>query len=86
MSSRALWAKNFYYLRHYHKNIIGFIDNDVSKQGKRVYGTTGYVYSPNILTIYKDNPIYVILYAGPYINEIKTQLNLLHTSIIYINI
>jgi hypothetical protein len=78
--------KIFYYLRQYHKNIIGFIDNDICKQGKRVYGTTGYVYSPNILTTYKDNPISVILYAGPYINEIKKQLNLLHTNILYIKL
>jgi len=75
--------KIYYYMPQYHANIIGFIDNDPSKQGKRVYGTPVYVYSPEILKTY-NNPIYVILYAGPYTDEIKKQLNTLHHSIVYI--
>ena len=78
--------KIFYYLKHYSNNIIGFIDNDLSKQGKRVYGTSANVYSPDILTEYKHKPISIILYAGPYSNEIQQQLNLLHPSIIYFDI
>jgi hypothetical protein len=78
--------KIFYYLRHYRNNIIGFIDNDLTKEGKRVYGTPAYVYSPSILTKYKDNTICVVLYAGPYEQEIKQQLNLLHPSVLYISI
>jgi len=78
--------KIFYYLQHYYKSIIGFIDNDLSKQGKRVYGTHAFVYSPDILIKYKDSTIHIIMYAGPYTNEIKEQLNLLHKSIIYIHI
>jgi hypothetical protein len=78
--------KIYYYLQHYHKNIIGFIDNDLSKQGKRVYGTSGHVFSPHILTSYNDKPVYVILYAGPYTGEIKRQLNTLHNSITYISL
>ena len=78
--------KIFYYLQQYSTNIIGFIDNDVSKQGKRVYGTTAYVKSPDVLKTYRDNPISVILYAGPYINELKIQLNLIHKFITYITI
>jgi hypothetical protein len=76
--------KIFYYLQQYCNNIIGFIDNDISKQGKRVYGTTAYVNSPDILKAYMDNPICVILYAGPYTNELKEQLTLLHDSITFI--
>jgi hypothetical protein len=76
--------KIFYYLQKYSANIIGFIDNDISKQDKRVYGTTGLVYSPNILQKYKDTTINVILYAGPYTEELKNQLNLLHPNIKYI--
>lgn len=78
--------KIYYYLQHYRKNIIGFIDNDLSKQGKRVYGTSGNVFSPDILTSYNDKPVYVILYAGPYTGEIKRQLNTLHASITYISL
>jgi hypothetical protein len=78
--------KIFYYLHKYSANIIGFIDNDISKQNKRVYGTTGWVYSPDILQKYKDTIINVILYAGPYTAELKAQLNLLHPRIEYISV
>lgn len=76
--------KIYYYLRNYSNHIIGFIDNDVSKQNKRVYGTTGQVYSPDVLLNHRDSLISVILYAGPYTSELKNQLNLLHASIEYI--
>jgi hypothetical protein len=76
--------KIYYYLQHYSKHLLGFIDNDPYKQGKRVYGTSGYVFSPAILKSYSDVPVYIVLYAGPYIDEIKKQLNLLHNSILYI--
>jgi hypothetical protein len=78
--------KLYYYLRRYSSFIEGFIDNDTSKQGKRLYGTLASVYSPNILQIYKDKHISIILYAGPYTEELKKQLNLLHPSISYIGI
>jgi hypothetical protein len=78
--------KIFYYLQQYRTNIIGFIDNDLSKQGKRVYGTTAYVNSPDVLNTYRDHPISVILYAGPYEEEIKRQLNLIHKFITYISV
>ena len=76
--------KLYYYLQKYSKHIIGFIDNDISKQNKRVYGTTGNVYSPDVLLNYRDTVISIILYAGPYTTELKNQLNLLHASIHYI--
>lgn len=76
--------KIYYYLEKYHNHILGFIDNDISKQGLRVYGTPKTVYSPNILIEYKDNIISVILYAGPYTKELQSQLNLLHNNIYYI--
>ena len=78
--------KIYYYLKQYHNNIIGFIDNDISKQGLRVYGTPKQVYSPNILKTHGVNIICVILYAGPYTKELQSQLNLLHDNIHYINI
>jgi hypothetical protein len=76
--------KIYYYLQKYSKHIIGFIDNDLSKQNKRVYGTSSHVYSPDILLKYANTVISIILYAGPYTVEIKNQLNLLHDSIEYI--
>jgi len=76
--------KIYYYLKRFTHLIKGFIDNDISKQGLRVYGTDAYVYSPDILTKYQDTTIHILLYAGPYTDELKAQLNLLHPSITYI--
>jgi hypothetical protein len=76
--------KLYYYLRRFRNYILGFIDNDVSKQGLRVYGTDAYVFSPNILTKYQDTSISIVLYAGPYIDELKLQLSSIHPSIEYI--
>jgi hypothetical protein len=78
--------KIYYYLKNFHKSIKGFLDNDPLKQNKRLYGTPLYIYSPNILATESSNKIYIILYAGPYINEIKKQLDMIHTNITFINI
>jgi hypothetical protein len=48
------------------------IDNDVNKQGKRLYGTDLKVFSPKILS--KDNDPVVILKAGVYNQEIKKNI------------
>ena len=48
------------------------IDNDINKQGKRLYGTDLKVFSPKILSKYKD-PV-VILKAGVYNQEIKKNI------------
>lgn len=55
------------------QNRIGcIIDNDSKKQGRRLYGTKLSVNSPDIL---KDkNNVAVILKAGVYNNEIKSQI------------
>lgn len=76
--------KIHYYLNHYKKYIKGFIDNDPLKQNKRVYGTPLYVYSPEILATVSEDKVYVLLYAGHYSNEIKNQLNMIHTNIEFI--
>lgn len=49
--------------------IIGLLDNDERKQGKRLYGTNLTVYSPGVLR-QVPNPV-VILKAGLYNDEIK---------------
>jgi hypothetical protein len=78
--------KIYYYLQAYSDYIMGFIDNDASKQGLRVYGTPAHVYSPEILRAHQKNSICIILYAGPYSGELKQQLNGLHSDISYIEL
>ena len=48
------------------------IDNDINKQGKRLYGTDFKVFSPKILN--KDTDPVVILKAGVYDQEIKKDI------------
>ena len=78
--------KIYYSLQHYSDYIIGFLDNDLCKIGKRVYGTPKFVFNPSELTKYKEQQITIILFAGPYKNEIKNQYNQIHTNINYIEI
>ena len=53
-------------------SIVCLLDNDINKQGKRLYGTNLMVKSPKVLTDIK-NPI-VILKAGVYNDEIKRDI------------
>jgi len=78
--------KIYYYLQAYRDYIMGFIDNDASKQGLRVYGTGANVYSPEVLKTHQGNRICIILYAGPYTGELKQQLNGLHSDLLYIEL
>jgi SAM-dependent methyltransferase len=50
------------------KRIVNLLDNDIKKQGRRLYGTNLTVESPKILTNV-ENPV-IILKAGIYNNEI----------------
>ena len=52
--------------------IVCLLDNDINKQGKRLYGTNMMVKSPKVLKDIK-NPI-VILKAGVYNDEIKRDI------------
>ena len=52
--------------------IVSILDNSPIKIGKRLYGFGHPITSPNKISNYK-NPV-VILHAGPYQQEIKTQL------------
>lgn len=78
--------KIYYYLNRFHGFIKGFLDNDPLKQNKRMYGTPLNVYSPTHLETYKNTKIYIVLYAGPYTNEIKGQLNGFHSDIEFISL
>ena len=53
-------------------NVISILDNDVRKQGKRLYGTSMMVDAPAVLAGLK-NPI-VILKAGIYNQEISEDI------------
>ena len=54
------------------ERIKSILDNDIKKQGKRLYGTSLNVDSPKIL---KDkNKPYVIIKAGVYTDEIKSDI------------
>ncbi len=64
----------YFFLREQKDKILGFLDNDITKVGKRVYGTDKYVYSMSELKNKTNERITVLLNAGPYINEIKSQL------------
>ena len=55
------------------KSIIGFLDNDISKHNKRVYGTLYYVYPFDEILKYDNFTIYII--GGLYNNEIIKQLS-----------
>ena len=63
-------------------SLLGFLDNDTSKQNHRVYGTPYMVYSYSKLKDYKDVIVYV--YGGPYSNEIVRQLESFGVTIVKI--
>jgi hypothetical protein len=70
----------YHYLNDKHK-IIGFLDNDSNKCGKRLYGTPLITYSPSILAELRN--ISVIIAITPYFDEIYKQLKVINP---YINI
>lgn len=57
----------------YKQNILGFLDNDKTKTGKRIYGTPHTIYSMEEI---KKHPqkISIVIHRGAYINEIVSQL------------
>lgn len=59
--------------------IVAILDNSKLKQGKRLYGSTLHVESPDVVAK-KKNPA-VILKVGPYRNEIFSQLKALNPEI-----
>lgn len=76
----------YHYLHEQKKYIIGFLDNDTTKVGKRMYGTDKYVYRMDQVLQDKNKKITIILNAGPYVEEIKNQLNGYHPGLDYISL
>lgn len=67
----GLFGQFFYYSCASH-NLLGFLDNDPSKQNRRVYGTPHWVFPFSKLAEYDACTVYV--FAGPYTAEIVRQL------------
>ena len=81
----GLYGQRIYYtLQPYNHLLLGFLDNDPSKIGCRVYGTPNYVFAPSELE--KHAHIHVVLYGGPYSDEIKSQYIALNPNITFITI
>lgn len=57
------------------KSILGFLDNDKAKQGKRQYGTPYNIFPFDELNKYQSE-INIYIYAGVYVNELLSQLNI----------
>ena len=80
----GLYGQIIYYFLNtkYKNNILGFLDNDPSKVDKRLYGTPNYIFKMEEIKKY-DN-ITLLMYKGPYIQEIIEQLNTYNKNIKYI--
>jgi hypothetical protein len=75
----------YYFLDNKDKeNILGFLDNDPSKIGKRLYGTSKYIFKME--EVKKYNAVTLLIYNGPYMEEIIKQLNNYNTNIKYIKL
>lgn len=64
---------NYNILPQYKKNILGFLDNDKTKTGKRMYGTDVFVYRMEEVLKY-DGPLKIVIHKGAYVDEIVKQL------------
>lgn len=73
----------YYYLNSdLKRNVIGFLENDPSKIGKRLYGTPFKTFKMNEVKKYESPTI--LFYKGPYMNEIVQQLNQYNNRIKYV--
>jgi hypothetical protein len=85
MPSFYIGQQVYYYLNNSFKNkVIGFLDNDINKINKRLYGTPLLTYSPEVLK--KKTNISIILVNTPYYQEIKEQLLSINSTIHIISI
>jgi len=63
-------------------SISAILDNDVKKQGKRLYGSSLIVNDPMIIK--NDPDPYVIVFAGVYTEEIKRQLRNINERVVFL--
>ena len=62
--------------------LYGFLDNDPSKINKRLYGTPYSIFKMDKVKDYDF--ITIMIFNGPYTNEIKEQLNSYNKNIRYV--
>ena len=80
----GLYGQVIYYFLKNRKNLLGFLDNDPSKIGKRLYGTPSFIFKMD--EIKKYTSITLLIYNGPYTKEIMSQLNEYNKNIKYIQV
>jgi len=68
----SYYGQIVYYFLKNKNNILGFLDNDITKQNKRLHGTPLLTYSMEKIKEYKTPSI--LLIKSPYEEEIKKQL------------
>jgi len=76
----------YHYLSRNKEAIIGFLDSDITKINRRVYGTPLYTFPKNKIVEYKNENVAVIISAGIFTNEIKNELQLYHDNILFIEV
>lgn len=62
--------------------VVGILDNDTNKHGKRLYGTDKIVLNPSVLASCNE-PI-VVIRAGTFADEIIEQLKTINNSIVFV--
>jgi hypothetical protein len=67
----GMYGQYIYYFLKQKQNIIGFIDNNSNRHGKKLYGTGVTVFSPSVL---KNESCTILLCKCPYTEELKQQL------------
>ena len=78
-------SKIYYYLNDNNKNkVIGFLDNDTTKHGKYLYGTSKIIYSLDYIKSY-ISPI-IIVNAGAHTNNVIKNINDINSSAIIYNL
>jgi hypothetical protein len=68
----GMYGQVVYYHTKHAGSVAGFLDNDPSKQGRRLYGTNCQIYSFDKLSSMPNAKIY--MNAGLYSTELTTQI------------
>jgi hypothetical protein len=73
MPSFYLGQLAYFFLKN-HLEFIGFLDNDLNKVNKRLYGTPLNVFLPNEIQKYNPETTAILIVNSPYLSEMKEQL------------
>jgi len=77
----GMYGQFLYHTISKKENIIGFLDNNSERHGKKLYGTDKMVFDPNVIDY---NNINLIVCECPYMDEIITGLKNICSTIQYI--